>query len=389
MKIAMFTDSYHPAKDGVVNSILLSKRGLERLGHEVFIFAPEPWDKADREGDVFYFRSTAFRSYPGYTVPIYPTNKCEILAKLNVDLIHTHGLLFMGVRSMFAARTLVKPVVVTFHTMVTEAARYYARLPIPEWMTHRLFWIYLRQLLERADAVVAPTEAIKQELLKYAPDMNRVDVIPTGVDCERFSPSNDGSLVRQRYGLDGEKVLMHVGRVAREKNLDLLLDGFARLVDDEPDARLMIVGEGPAKKHYMQSAVDKGVADRVIFTGFVPDSELAQFYAACDAFTIASKFETQGLAALEAMATGKPVAGINYRAVAEMIRPGENGFLFEDDPISCAQAMREAINCSPEVRKTARSTAESYSVDGSVVRLLELYEFAIEHKKRNGNGRIF
>jgi 1,2-diacylglycerol 3-alpha-glucosyltransferase len=389
MKIAMFTDSYHPAKDGVVNSILLTKRGLERKGHEVFIFAPDPWDKADREGDVFYFRSTTFRSYPGYTVPLYPTNKCEILSKLDVDLIHTHGLLFMGVRSMFAARTLVKPVVVTFHTMVTEAARYYARLPIPEWMTDRLFWIYLRQLLERANAVVAPTEAIRQELLRYAPGMNHVEVIPTGVDCERFSPSNDGSQIRQRYGLTDEKVLMHVGRVAMEKNIDLLLDGFACLVEDEPDARLLIVGEGPAKKHYMQSAREAGVADKVIFTGFVPDGELPQFYAACDAFTIASKFETQGLAALEAMASGKPVAGINYRAVAELIRPNENGFLFEEDPVSCAEAMRDALNCSPQVRQGARSTAERYSVDESVARLLDLYEIAIEHKKKHGNGRIF
>lgn len=389
MRIAMFTDSYLPAKDGVVNSILLTKRGLERLGHEVFIFAPEPWDKADREGGVYYFRSTAFRSYPGYTVPIYPTNKCEILSKLNVDVIHTHGLLFMGVRSMFAAHTLVKPVVVTFHTMVTEAAQYYARLPIPEWMTTRLFWVYLRQLLERADAVVAPTESIRQELLKYAPDMRRVDVIPTGVDCQRFDPANDGSIVRQRYGLDGEKVLMHVGRVAREKNIDLVLDGFSLLVDDEPDARLLIVGEGPARKHHMQKAREKGLEDRVIFTGFVPDSELPQFYAACDAFTIASKFETQGLAALEAMATGKPVAGINYRAVAELIRPRENGFLFEDDPGSCAEAMKDALNCSVNVRKAARATAERYSVDGSVARLLDLYDFAIERKKRYGNGRIF
>lgn len=389
MRIAMFTDSYLPAKDGVVNSIQLTKDGLERLGHEVIIFAPEPWDGTSRESGVYYFRSTNFRSYPGYAVPLFPTNKCEILAELDVDLIHTHGLFFNAVRSMFAARTLVKPVVVTFHTMVTDAARYYARLPIPEWMTNRLFWIYLRQLLERANAVVAPTEAIRQELLRYAPDMNRIDVIPTGVDCQRFCPANDGSAVRAQYRLDGEKVLMHVGRVAREKNLELLLDGFTRLSGEEPDARLLIVGEGPAKKHYIQLAQEKGLGDKVIFTGFVADDELPQYYAACDAFTIASKFETQGLAALEAMATGRPVAGINFRAVAELVRPRENGFLFDDDPASCARAMAEALNAAPEVRRAARATAERYSVGESVSRLVELYEFAIEHKRRNGNARIF
>ncbi len=389
MRIAMFTDSYLPAKDGVVNSILLTRAGLERKGHEVFIFAPEPWDGTSKEGGVYYFRSTSFRRYPGYTVPIFPTNKCEILSKLDVDLIHTQGLLFMGVRSMFAARTLAKPIVVTFHTMVTDAARYYSRLPIPEWMINRLFWIYLRQLLERANAVVAPTEAIRDELLRYAPDMNRIDVIPTGVDCERFNPSNDGSLIRKRYGLDGEKVIMHVGRVAWEKNLDLVIDGFARLVEDEPAARLLIVGEGPAKKHYMKKVREREIADRVIFTGFVPDSELPQFYAACDVFAIASKFETQGLAALEAMATGKPVAGIDFRAVAELIRPRENGFLFDENPGSCAQAMKEALNCSPRVREAARATAKTYSVEDSVSRLIELYEFAIEDKKKSGSGRVF
>jgi 1,2-diacylglycerol 3-alpha-glucosyltransferase len=320
---------------------------------------------------------------------MFPTNKCEILRELDIDVIHTHGLLFMGVRSMFAARTLGKPVVVSFHTMITDAAKYYARLPIPDWMTTRLFWIYLRELLERADAVVAPTLAIKNELLNYAPDMNRIDVIPTGVDCARFCPANDGSGVRHRYGLDGERVLLHVGRIAWEKNLDLVIDGFARLTEDDPKVRLLIVGEGPAKKHYQQLVEDKGVAKSVIFTGFIPDEELPQVYAACDAFTIASKFETQGLAALEAMATGKPVAGINYRAVAELIRPGENGYLFEENPASCASAMKDALSNSNGIQASAREYAKGFSVERSVLKLVELYKFAIEHKKTTLNGKIF
>jgi 1,2-diacylglycerol 3-alpha-glucosyltransferase len=384
----MFTDSYLPARDGVVNSILLTKSQLEHQGHEVIIFAPEPWD-GNREHGVYYFRAVSYKKYPGYSIPMFPTNKCEILKELDIDVIHTHGLLFMGVRSMFAARTLGKPVVVSFHTMVTDAAKYYARLPIPDWMTTRLFWIYLRELLERADAVVAPTMAIRNELLNYAPDMNRIDVIPTGVDCARFCPTNDGSTIRHRYGLDGEKVLLHVGRIAWEKNLDLVIDGFARLTKDDPRVRLLIVGEGPAKKHYQQMVESKGVAQKVIFTGFIPDEELPQVYAACDAFTIASKFETQGLAALEAMATGKPVAGINYRAVAELIRPGENGYLFEENPASCASAMKDALSNTNGIQATAREYAKGFSVERSVLKLVDLYNFAIEHKKTTLNGKIF
>ena len=380
LRIAMFTDSYLPSKDGVVTSILLTKQELEKLGHEVFIFAPEPWDYRDRESGVYYFKSRGFKSYPGYMIPMFPTNKCEILRELNVDLIHTHGLLFMGLRSMFAGRTLSKPVVVTFHTMVTDAAKYYARIPIPDWMTNRLFWIYLRELLERADAVVAPTDAIRTELLNYAPDMKRIEVIPTGVDTARFSPANDGSEVRNKYGLDGEKVLLHLGRIAWEKNLDLVLNGFRKLSAEDRDIRLMIVGEGPAKKHYQKMASELGIEEKTIFTGFVPDADLPQYYAACDAFTIASKFETQGLAALEAMASGKPVAGIDYRAVAELVTPGQDGFLFDDSPDSCADAMSAALSSGEDVRKNARRKAEAFGMEKSAVKLVDLYKYAVEHK---------
>ncbi|MBI0583939.1 MAG: glycosyltransferase [Methanomassiliicoccus sp.] len=384
----MFTDSYLPARDGVVTSILLTKSQLEKLGHEVLVFAPAPCN-GEREKGVYYFRSVSYSKYPGYSVAPFPTNKCEILRDLNVDVIHTHGLLFMGVRSMFAARTLELPVVVSFHTMVTDAAKYYAPVAIPEWITNRLFWVYLKQLLERADSVIAPTAAIKSELLAYAPAMHRVEVIPTGVDCQRFRPDIDGTAIRQQYGLDGEKVLLHVGRIAWEKNLDLVIKGFGELSASDPRARLMIVGEGPAKMHYQQMVSDEGLDDKVIFTGFISDDLLPQVYAACDASVIASKFETQGLVGLEAMASGKPVAGINYRAIRELIRKGENGYLFEDDPASCAEAMRNALDHSNEIRWTARRHAVGYSVETSVQKLVDLYGYAIRRKKMVLSGKLF
>lgn len=172
-----------------------------------------------------------------------------------------------------------------------------------------------------------------------------------------------------------------------EKNLDLIIEGFERLIVDDPLVRLMLVGEGPAKKHYQRMIQEKGLEDKVLFTGFIPDEDLPQIYAASDAFTIASKFETQGLAALEAMATGKPVAGINYRAVAEMVRPGETGYLFEEDAVSCADAMREALDHSAELRKGARGRAMEYSVEKSTARLVELYKATIERKSSATRGK--
>ncbi|MBM4236988.1 MAG: glycosyltransferase family 4 protein [Euryarchaeota archaeon] len=378
----MFTDTYLPTRDGVVTSILLIKKKLEEFGHEVVLFAPEPEDPKDKEEGVYYFRAVNYRRYPGYRVTMFPSNKCQILRDLEVDVIHTHGLLFMALRSMFTGRMLKKPVVVSFHTMITEASKYYARLPLPDEMLTRLFWIYLRQLLERADAVVVPSEAIKAELSAYAPEMRRIEVIPTGVDCSRFNPSLDGSSVRRKYGLDGERVVLHLGRIAWEKNLDLVLKAFSILAEKRSEVRLMVVGDGPARPHYVEVAEELGIADRTIFTGFVPDEELPGYYAASDAFAIASKFETQGLVVLEAMACGKPVAGINYRATAEILGDGRTGFLFDEDPESCARAMEAALDCPPEMRELARRKAEEYSLTENAIRLIAIYEYAIEGKRR-------
>jgi 1,2-diacylglycerol 3-alpha-glucosyltransferase len=384
----MFTDTYLPTRDGVVTSILMTKQRLEELGHEVFMFAPEPDNDADREKGVYYFRAVSFDKYPGYRVAMFPTNKCEILEDLDVDVIHTHGLLAMAVRSMFAGRVLRKPVVVSFHTMVTEASKYYVKLPFLDPILNRLFWIYLRQLLERADAVVVPSEAIRAELSQYAPGMKRIEVIPTGVDCSLFSPEVDGTVIRKRHGLDKGKVVLNVGRIAWEKNLDLILKGFSVMKNRNDGVWLMIVGDGPAREHYTRLAAELGVTERTIFTGFVPDAELPQYYAASDAFVMASKFETQGIVVLEAMACGKSVAGINYRAVAEIVKDGVNGFLFDESPESCASAMEAALDCTDDVRSAARQRAKEYSMMDSVGKLVKVYEFVIEQKKAFLDGRI-
>jgi 1,2-diacylglycerol 3-alpha-glucosyltransferase len=382
MRIAMFTDSYLPSRDGVVTSILLSRKSLEALGHEVIIFAPEPRDPKQREDGVYYFKSKSFKSYQGYSIPMFPTDKCHLLRKLDVDIIHAQGLLFMGLRSMFAGRTLKLPVVVSFHTMITDAAKYYNFTPLPNSVVTGLMWVYLKDLLERADSVIVPTNAIKTELEHSAKHMRHIEVIPTGVDTTMFNPSNHGSAMRTKYGLDGGKVILTVGRIAWEKNLDLILDGFKILHDEDPTTKLIIAGEGPAKSHAKQKARDLGVQDSTFFPGFVPDDDLPGLYAACDTFTIASKFETQGLVVLEAMATGKPCSGINYRAIAEIIKNNVNGFTFSESPQSWALATKMALQSDGTVSANARIRAEEYSLTESAKKLVNLYEYAIEAKSK-------
>ncbi len=376
----MLTETYLPSRDGVVSSILITKTKLEEMGHEVFVLAPDPSDAMERDPEVHYFRSVEFKHYPGYRVSCFPSDKVRVIESLDVDVIHCHSVLFFALRSLFAGRALGIPVVVTYHTMVTEAMMYYTDLPLDQAIAERLFWVYLRSLLQRADAVVAPTEAIRRELMERAPAMRHIEAIPTGVDLSRFSPEVDGREVRARYGLEDKRVLLHLGRVAPEKNIQLVLDAFVLLAEERGDVALLVVGEGPSRPSLEARATRMGLDGKVIFTGFVPDAELPNHYAACNAFVIASRFETQGLVVLEAMACGKPVAGIDHRAIAEVVQDGVNGYKFQDEVGSCKDAISMVLEGHETLARGAFITAQDYSVDECVSRLVDLYHKAISIK---------
>jgi 1,2-diacylglycerol 3-alpha-glucosyltransferase len=211
--------------------------------------------------------------------------------------------------------------------------------------------------------------------------MRRIEVIPTGIDVDNFVPGNDGKEIRKKLGLGDEKIILTLGRIAWEKNLDLILKGFARLRHEVPNAKLVVAGEGPAKEHYQKMSKELGLDNDVLFTGFISDADLPQLYAACDAFTIASKFETQGLVILEAMASGKAVSGIDFRAVGEIIHDGWNGFKFSESPEKWTEATISALNASESLKRNARSTAENYSIHAGAERLAQLYQETIDAKK--------
>ena len=378
MRIAMVTDSYHPTRDGVVTSLEITKKGLEGRGHEVFVVAPDPGKKFRMEG-VSYFRAIRFKTYEGYFLPILPSNKIEIIDSLNIDVIHIHGVAVMALKAMLAARTLKKPVVLTFHTMVGDTMRYYSPIDMPPEMADRLVWIYLRNLLKRADAVISPTPSIATELEENnIRPRGRLAVIPTGTDTARFHPKNDDSHIRKKYGLDGKKIIVHVGRISYEKNIDVAVRALSQLDDD---IVMVIVGKGPAKEDLEKLVKDIGLTERVIFTGFVPDEELPYYYAAADVAISASKFETQGLSILEAMSSGVPVACVSERAFKDIVRDGENGFIFTDGS-DCATAVRKCINGGQTIKDGARRTAERYSIVTAAEEMENLYKEVIVLKKK-------
>lgn len=380
MRIAMMTDSYFPTRDGVVTSICTIKESLEELGHEVFIIAPEP-EKEYRQEGVYYFKSIRFKSYDGYYVPIFPSNKIEILKEIDPDVIHIHGVATMALRGLVCGHTLKLPTVMTFHTMVDDAAQYYSPIKLPPETMNRLIWIYLRQILKRMDVVVTPTSCIGAEIISHGAECRNMVTVPTGAKTEVFHPGLPFDDLVARYGLEGKRVIVHVGRVSYEKDIDMVIRAMSKV-----DAHLLIVGKGPAKDDMERLVGELGLDDKITFTGFVSDEELPRFYNMADMVISASKFETQGLTILEAMATGKPVACRNGRAFAEIVKDGVNGYLFDDDE-GCVDAINRCLNAPEDVRRASFQTAMENSRAKSIEKYVEAYELAIETKRRRMEGK--
>jgi 1,2-diacylglycerol 3-alpha-glucosyltransferase len=381
MRIAMITDSYYPTKDGVVTSVSIAKRTLEKRGHEVFIVAPDPGEKDRLEG-VIYIKSIRFKSYDGYFIPIMPSRALRKLEKLRIDIIHIHGVAVMALRGLLYSRQLDIPSAMTFHTMVGDVLDFYCPVKLDIGFVKKCAWKYIRAIVKRTDALIVPSPSIEKELLSLT-SPKRTEIIPTGTDVGRFHPGVDGSAFRKEHGLEG-KVVASVGRLSYEKNIDMVIRAMK-----DVDAMLLIVGDGPAGPDLKNLAKELGMEDKVVFTGYIENQNVVYAYAASDMLVSASRFETQGLSVLEAMASGLPVACCDARAFHDIIRDGENGFLFSGEE-DCADAIKRCLDASEEVRRNSLATALDNSEDKTAERLEKLYSELIEaRRKRDGRGIRF
>lgn len=376
MKIAYFTETYLPNKDGVVTSILTFKKALEDMGHEIYIFAAgeKKAKKENRDPKVFYYTSTPFKPYPMYRIALFPFTSHTKVKKLGIELIHTHGMATMGLAAVEAARMNKLPLVGTFHTMIPSAAHYISNAKVVKEMVERFAWKYLVWYYKKCDAVVAPSVVIKEMLEERG--LTGVHVIPTGVDIRKFNPNNDGRVIRREWGMERNRIILNVGRLVLEKNLDVLIKSSLLVLEEFPNARFVIVGEGPATNYYKKLISKTGVGKWFHFINeAVPAEKMPLIYAAADVFAIPSKFETQGIVVQEAMASGKPVVGADYLALREIIRDGYNGYKFDpNDPEECAEKIIKALKKTKELGKNARRSAEGFSVENCAMRMVKLYE---------------
>jgi glycosyltransferase involved in cell wall biosynthesis len=243
----------------------------------------------------------------------------------------------VGVCGLVAARLLDIPIVGSYHTELGPYALHLTRdLLVAQAMDLWVDWFYRQCRL-----VLAPTHAVADAL--RARGLANVGVWGRGVDADRFAPRRRNESLRDYLLQDGSVLLLSVGRLSNEKRIDVLLDAFGRLRERTPEARLAIVGDGPARAGLEQTA-----PEGVTFMGELRGDGLAQAYASCDIFCFPSTTDTFGQVILEASASALPVVAADTGGAPELVRHRTTGLLFRpDDPAALADALAELVDDMP------------------------------------------
>ena len=376
MKIAIVTDSYHPHMDGVIACVDIMEELLNCDGYSAEVVAPDSGIMEARRPNVHYCKSVKLGTYEGYYVPVYPSHMKRILREMGAEVMHAQGYTLMTFKGVLAAHRLGIPVICTFHTLGGDALKYYSPIRMSDKLGKKLSWIYFRFLSKWIDIIVTPSPDTARELRENG-ITNEIRALPTPVDTDRFKPV-DGSRVREKYGIQDKRVMVHVGRVAFEKEINRLVEVMPML---DPDIVLLVVGKGPAMDGLKQQAQDLGVSERVIFAGFVPDEELTEYYGAGDIGVMASRWETECLTVLQALACGLPVACADARALRDYMEDGYNGFLFGDSPEEIVSAIEKCFESGHTLRDNALKTLENYTYESYKQNLHKLYEDVIARSK--------
>lgn len=373
MRIGLFSDSYKPYQSGVVTSISTLKEELNRYGHEVYIFAPSYPNYEDEEPDIHRYFSVPSPTNPDFTLAIPGlSGMSSIIKKLSLDLIHVHSPFTMGwVGKLYANKHKI-PLVFTYHTLYESYAHY---VPVAQDLAREMASKFSTMFCNYCDHIVVPCPEIKDVLLA-GEVLSPISVIPTGVPLEKFAGGNPNWLREQFSISPDKKILLFVGRLTKEKNIEFLIRAFQDIHQKMPSTVLVIIARGPLEQSLKELCEELGVREDVIFTGALPFETLVHAYNSADLFVFSSMTETQGLVLLEAMACGLPVVAVKASGVQDMVAHDVDGLLTECREDKFSDAVCRVLG-SPDtyerLRAGAYKKADTLSSTNMVKRLEELY----------------
>lgn len=374
MRIGFFTEVYHPVVNGIVASVDALATGLRGLGHEVSCFTPKVPGYRESDGPVFRMPSLPLPMQKAYrlTLPLVSRRNLNGVIK-HLDIIHGHSLFITGWMGLRYARRYGVPFVYTYHTRLEEYAHY---LPFDEAAMRRAANALTRNFTNLADAVIVPTETMRERLLLLGVTAP-VSVVPSGIDVDAFAGGIKSLETRFAMGArPGERLAFFASRLAKEKNVGVLIDALAV---SAPGLHLAIAGDGPEREALELRAQARGVTARVTFLGAVERSRLPALYANADAFVFPSVSETQGIVLAEALAAECLIIAADTPLNRDVLGPAAR--FTEANPMALAAAL-DAIPPLPDphARLLAREQAQRFATSLHSADVAALYERLIEER---------
>lgn len=388
MRVAIFSDSYLPEVNGVATSVNTLFQAFRRNGHDAYVVTTNPFsNKIVLEDNVLRVPGIELKKLYGYRLAgFYYPGALKILRDLKLDVIHINSEAGIGWFGKLTALALRKPVVYTYHTMIEDYTHYVNRGHFV-YYSQTIINRYSRFFGETCTELISPSNKTKDALRRYGVGTH-ISIIPTGIPLQKFAVESVQveavAELKQRFKLGDEPTIVYLGRIAKEKSIDVLVHGFAQLVEltDIP-VKLVIVGSGPAVNELEVLVHSYHLQDRVVFTGKAPQAETQNYYQLATIFASASLSETQGLTYLEAMAGGKPLLWRYDRNLDEMLIDQRHGYIFTDAVDFAAKALK-LLQRTPEQVETMRAAclkrAEDFSAETFYQKVLEVYQRAVRKK---------
>jgi glycosyltransferase involved in cell wall biosynthesis len=375
MKIAFFTNSYFPICYGSVISIESFRKNLEKLGHQVYVFAPSYDDYKDKNNRVFRYPAFLFKYKIDYPISIPVSSFInKKIKELDLDIIHVHQPFSLGKEGLRYARKLKIPIIFTYHTKYEDYVHY---VPFfPEKILAELVKKEAINFSNKCDLTIAPSVGIKKIIEKRGANKKSIKVLPTGINWDDFQ-KGAREKVRKKYLIKKNEILLtNIGRINEEKNLVFLLESFKKIALKNPKIKLMFIGEGFLKEELKEKAKKWGIEKQVIFTGFLKNTEIKNYLKATDIYLQTSLSETQGITILEAMASSLPIVAVKATGTEDFIVNKKNGFLTKNNQKDFIEKIEYLIKHPSKRRefgKQAQKDAKKYQEINQAKKLEKVY----------------